>query len=108
MDRAKATSFIQPSIRTITLGVAIAISVSFIILAICVDRWWLSPYYATTFMNNVRATACAEEMQQDIFVNIREAGKAGEPACVTSNSRRLILEDLENEAEKDFLPRGVR
>ncbi|KAF8928339.1 hypothetical protein EDD21DRAFT_388985 [Dissophora ornata] len=98
----------RPWIHTITLCVAIAVSLSFNIVAIGIARWWVSPYYANSFLNNVRATASnAKGIQKDIFANIRESETEGEPASVTLNSRRLTLEDSKDDLEKDYLLRSV-
>ncbi|KAF9584938.1 hypothetical protein BGW38_004599 [Lunasporangiospora selenospora] len=93
----------RPWIRTKVLLIAVEISVAILVLASCIERWYLSPYYKTTFMNNVRATTCAEMKLKKVIAEIWDSGKIGEPAYVTLNSLRLTLESSDDNVEKDFL-----
>ncbi|KAF9339857.1 hypothetical protein BGZ91_004449 [Linnemannia elongata] len=98
----------KPWIRTRTLAVVIAVGFIAFVLALCVERWLVSPYYTTTFMSNVRAIVCAEGTPEKVSAEIWKSGKEGEPAYVTLNSRRLTLESSDKDVEKDFLISGER
>ncbi|KAF9997729.1 hypothetical protein BGZ80_006934 [Entomortierella chlamydospora] len=101
-----STTDSRPWIRTRTLVIAVVISLVGLVLALCIERWFLLPYYTTTFMANVRAATSAEGTPKNVFAEIRESGKEGEPAYVTLNSLRLVLERSEEGAEKDYLISG--
>ncbi|KAF9158288.1 hypothetical protein BGX21_011026 [Mortierella sp. AD011] len=96
----------RPWIRTRTLIIAVVISLVGLVLALCIERWFLPPYYTTTFMANVRAATSGEGTLKNVFADIRESHKEGKPAYVTLNSLRLTLEKSEEGVEKDYLIGG--
>lgn len=102
-----STAFSKPWIKTRTLIIAIGISLVAFVLSLCIEQWFVSPYYTTTFMNNVIATTCGEGTTPNVLADIQESSKEGVPAHVTLNSRRLTLEYSEKGIdEENSLIRG--
>ncbi|KAG0318112.1 hypothetical protein BGZ99_005860 [Dissophora globulifera] len=98
----------RPWITTETLVIAITISLGGLVLALCYERWFVSPYYTTSFMSNVRAMTHVQGTPKNVFAGIWESGNQGEPAYVTLNSLRLVVDNSKVDVEREFLISGQR